>query len=406
MRAHARLATMTGQLDRRVVAVAARCALLALAFASIRWLGNVWHWPLLDLDVYRRGAGELLHGRSLYDAAPHYPHPDLPFTYPPFAAVLFVPAYLVGPVLSGIGISLLSLASYALVTLTCARRLGIAWGTAVPLAVLGLALEPVQRTFWLGQVNLLLAAMVVADCFLVPARARGVLTGVAAGIKIIPGVYIVYFLLRRDWASVARAAAAFVATVGVSALASPHDATRFWTKLFWSPDHVGQQAYISNQSVFGQLVRLTRSLHPSTFLYATLALGALGLAVFAALRQLGRGNEVAALICVAVGGLLASPISWSHHWVWFVPAILVLIADGRRRAAAVLALVPALAPQWWTPSTHLREFHHHWWQTALCLSYALGGIAFLALMCRAPARAATGGEAPFATRARVSAAAR
>lgn len=389
MRTRATRATVIGQLDRGTVALAVTCALFALAFVSLRWLGDVWHWPLLDLDIYRRGAGELLHGRSLYDTAPHYPHPELPFTYPPFAAVLFVPAYLVGAVLSGIGISLLSLASYALVMLTYARRLGMSWGSAVPLSVLGLALEPIQRTFWLGQVNLLLAAMVVADCFLVPARARGLLTGVAAGIKIIPGVYVIYFLLRRDWASVARAAAAFVATVAVSGLAGPHDATRFWTKLFWNPDHVGQQAYISNQSILGQLVRLTRNLHPSPLLYASLALGALALAVYAALRQLRQGNEVAALTCVAFGGLLVSPISWSHHWVWFAPAILVLIADGRRRAAGVLALVPALAPQWWTPSTHLREFHHHWWQTALCLSYTLGGIAFLALMCRTPARMAT-----------------
>jgi len=86
--------------------------------------------------------------------------------------------------------------------------------------------------------------------------------------------------------------------------------------------------------------------------------------------------------------LLTSPISWSHHWVWFVPAVLVLLAQGRRRAAVVLALVPALAPEWWTPSTqapytYIREFHHHWWQTWLCLSYAVAGLAFLVMMARA-----------------------
>ena len=197
---------MTDRIDRRVLVMSLRCLLLAAAFASVRWLADVWQWPLLDLDVYRRGAGELLHGRSLYDAAPHFPHPDLPFTYPPFSAAAFVPAYLAGPVVAGVLLSLASLGCYALVMLTCARRLGLAWSTAVPLSVLGLAIEPVQRTFWLGQVNLLLAAMIVADCFLVPARARGVLIGLAAGIKIIPGIYVVYFLLRRDWASVVRAA--------------------------------------------------------------------------------------------------------------------------------------------------------------------------------------------------------
>jgi alpha-1,2-mannosyltransferase len=374
-------------IDRRVVRTTALCLVLALAFASVRWLGDVWHWPLLDLQVYRRGAGELLHGRSLYDSAPHHPHPELPFTYPPFAAALFVPAYLVGPVLSGIGMSLLSLGCYALMTLTCGRRLGLPWSTLLPLAAAGLALEPVQRTFWLGQVNLLLAAMVVADCFLVPGRWRGALIGVAAGIKIIPGVYVVYLVLRRDWPSVARAAGGFATTVAVSAVASPRDASHFWTKLFWDPNHVGQQAYISNQSLYGQLVRFTRDVHPATGVYAALALAVLGISACAATRQLHRGDDVAALTCVAFGGLLISPISWSHHWVWFVPALLVLVARGRRRAAATLALVAALAPEWWTPSTqapytYVREFHHHWWQTLLCLSYAVAGLAFLMSMCR------------------------
>jgi alpha-1,2-mannosyltransferase len=395
---------MRAALDRRLLRTTALCLALAVGFASVRWLGDVWHWPLLDLDVYRRGARELLHGRSLYDSAPHFPHPDLPFTYPPFAAALFVPAYLVGPVLAGVGMSLLSLGCYLVMTLTCGRRLGLAWPTLLPLAALGLALEPVQRTFWLGQVNLLLAAMVVADCFLVPARARGLLTGVAAGIKIIPGVYVIYFVLRRDWAAVVRAVLGFGLSVGVSAIASPHDVQRFWTRLFWDPNHVGQQAYISNQSVFGQVVRFTRDLHPSAALYGPLALGALALAAYAALRQLRAGSDVAALTCVAFGGLLASPISWSHHWVWFVPAVLVLIARGQRRAAGILALVPALSPQWWTPSTHLREFHHHWWQTWMCLSYAVAGVAFLVLMCQVkrvdPDR---GGRSEGVSRAAISA---
>jgi alpha-1,2-mannosyltransferase len=366
---------------RRTARLTAQCGLLAVAFVSVRWLGNVWHWPLLDLDVYRRGAAELLHGRSLYDAAPHCPHPDLPFTYPPFAALAFVPAYLAGPGTAGVVLSLASLGCYALVMLTCSRRLGLEWSSALPLTVLGLALEPVQRTLWLGQVNLLLAAMVVADCLLVPVRARGLLTGLAAGIKIVPGIYVGYFLLRRDWAAARRAAFAFAGTVAVSAAADRRDTTRFWTRLFWNPDHVGQQAYVSNQSVFGQLVRLTRTLHPPYMLYAVLALCALGLAGYAAWRQLGLGNEVAALTCVAFGGLLASPISWSHHWIWFAPASLVLVARGQWRGAGILVLAPALAPQWWTPSGTPREFHHQWWQTALCLNYTLAGVSFLVAMC-------------------------
>jgi alpha-1,2-mannosyltransferase len=374
--------------DRRLLRTTAACVVVAIAFASVRWLGDVWHWPLLDLDVYRRGAGELLHGRSLYDSAPHHPHPELPFTYPPFAAALFVPAYAVGPVLAGIGQSLLSLGCYALVTLTCGRRLGLAWSRLLPLAALGLALEPVQRTFWLGQVNLLLAALVVADCFLIPTRWRGGLVGVAAGIKIIPGVYVIYFLLKRDWLSVGRAVIGFAATVGISAIASPHDATHFWTKLFWDPNHVGQQSYISNQSLYGQLVRLTHNLHPATAEYGPIALAALGLAVYAAARQLRVGNDVAALTCVAFGGLLTSPISWSHHWVWIIPLGVSLIRGVNRRwglnpavATGVLFYgLFVLRSIWWVPYRDDRELNWTFWQSIPGNSHLIVGmIAFILL---------------------------
>jgi len=131
---------------------------------------------------------------------------------------------------------------------------------------------------------------------------------------------------------------------------------------------------------------LTHNLHPAYASYAALALCALGLAGYAAWCQLSLGNEVAALTCVAFGGLLASPISWSHHWIWFAPALLVLVARAQWRGAAVLALAPALAPQWWTPAGALREFHHQWWQTALCLSYTVAGVSFLVAMCQVPQR--------------------
>jgi len=124
-----------------------------------------------------------------------------------------------------------------------------------------------------------------------------------------------------------------------------------------------------------------------------------GLAAYAASRQLRIGDDVAALTCVAFGGLLASPISWSHHWVWFVPGRARADRARRRGAAAVLASCRR-SRRWWTPSTqapytYIREFHHHWWQTVLCLSYA-SRVAFLVMMCRPRPSGALADRAPRA----------
>jgi alpha-1,2-mannosyltransferase len=53
--------------------------------------------------------------------------------------------------------------------------------------------------------------------------------------------------------------------------------------------------------------------------------------------------------------LLASPISWSHHWVWVVPVALVLEPRSRWLAAAWAAVFVA-RPIVWPPYSRNREF--------------------------------------------------
>jgi len=44
-----------------------------------------------------------------------------------------------------------------------------------------------------------------------------------------------------------------------------------------------------------------------------------------------------------VTGLLASPISWTHHWVWAVPLLVWLATAAWRRRSAACALAAAAA---------------------------------------------------------------
>jgi len=125
---------------------------------------------------------------------------------------------------------------------------------------------------------------------------------------------------------------------------APQDSLRYWRGGLFGISHWGPVAVVDakNQSLIGQLARISHE--PSPLILTTLVLAAAGLALglAAARRQLRIGDEVAALTAVAIGGLLASPLSWTHHWVWAVPAVMVLVSRRQWAPAGLLALVFAV----------------------------------------------------------------
>jgi len=260
------------------------------------------------------------------------------------------------------------------------RRL-LPW--ALPAALL---LEPVRSTLTYGQINALLMALVSFDCLTrAPRWPRGIGVGIAAALKLTPGVFVLFFLLRRDPRSAARAGLSFAACTCVGFALAPHDSLRYWTHLAYQPARIGAIAYAANQSLLGTLARLGLS-HPArTWLWLGLCLVVATLAV-TGMRRAIRNNQVTyALSLNAAAGLLISPISWSHHWVWAAPALLTCLSTtnpGHRRppALAGLALLTfAIAPHWLLPSGGGQELHWSWWQQAVGDSYVLIGLAILTL---------------------------
>src|SRR5215468_2891960 len=344
----------------------------------------------IDLDVYRTGTGVLLHGGDLYGRLPRLGDGhQLPFTYPLFAALCFVPLAILGYstanwLLTGVTIACVagSLWRFAASTPGQAgarmRRL-LPW--ALPAALL---LEPIRSTLTYGQINALLMALVTFDCLArAPRWPRGILVGIAAALKLTPGVFLLFFLLRRDLRSAARAGLSFAACTGAAFVLAPHDSLRYWTAIAYQPARIGAIAYASNQSVLGTLARLGLGNPVRTWLWLGLCLLVAALAI-AGMRGALKANQVtSALLLNAVAGLLVSPISWSHHWVWAAPALLTCLAainPNRRRPAAlaVLALlIFAIAPHWLLPSGGGRELHWSWWQQAVGDSYTLIGLAAL-----------------------------
>ena len=321
---------------------------VAVVLAWLRWV-DPSTWNLVDLDVFLRGGDTVLHGGDPYRT----PAGALEFTYPPFAAVAFVPLALLGGAAAWV-MSALSLVALVVVAWLSLQQRGgsdlprgrwASFGWLVALVLVAWALEPVQRTFIFGQVNLVLCALVMLDAFVVPPRFRGYLTGLAAGIKLTPAFFVLYFAVRRDWPAVARSAAAGALSVVIGWAVLPSESARYWLDDLTTMGKFGGYAEEPmNQSLRATWVRLLGG-DPGPW-YLLSAAVVVALVVWVAVRLVRAQDPLAALAAVAAGSLLVSPISWTHHWVWVVPALVVMARRGWRVVALGVVLLMYLPPMW------------------------------------------------------------
>ncbi|MBN6036629.1 glycosyltransferase 87 family protein [Amycolatopsis sp. 195334CR] len=312
----------------------------ALAVGVAAWLLN-WHLGA-DSAVYRAGALTMLKGEPLYIREHLTTLPSwvrLPFTYPPAAALLFSPLVLVPPglVWGVIGaLSVLGLAAVVKVSLRSVNR-SVGWPAVAGLTVAAFALEPVWKTVFLGQINLILMALVMLDVLVLSARGSrwgGVLVGVAAAVKLTPLIFIAHFVFTGRWKDGLRALGTFALLQALMFAVMPADVVRYWTEAASDAERIGATHWIFNQSLNGMLGRATEV--APWGMPVALAIGALLAvpAVFLVVRYHRRGEALAAVLVTAFTALLVSPVSWTHHWVWTVPLVVLLLAKRRYWLAA------------------------------------------------------------------------
>lgn len=364
----------------------------ALAWAGWRLLGAVPY--RIDVDVYRMGGQAWLDGRPLYaDGAMFHTRGglDLPFTYPPLAAVAFSPFALLSLEAASAAITVTTLVLLIVAVTIVLHRCDVwpettvtgepawlrqAWLAAAVVAPAVVYLEPIRSNFDFGQINVVLMTLVIADC--VPRRTpwpRGMLLGLAIALKLTPAVFLLYFLLRRDTrALLVTAASAVVATL-VGVAFAWRDSLEYWTETVRNTDRIGTATLNTNQNIAGALARLGLGEGPRFVLWVIACFAVLGLTVWAVRRVLKADQPVLALICVAMFGLVVSPVSWSHHWVWALPALVVtaLVAYRRRHAALAVVAVAGLALMVWTPITLMPEHK----ETAASLWRQLAGGSYV-----------------------------
>jgi alpha-1,2-mannosyltransferase len=306
---------------RRVAVV----AVLALLTVGIVWLAETRN-GFFDSKVYY-GAVQywFRDGGMVYD----WSRPGTPygFTYPPFAGLAMAPmAFLPFPAVVVIAtvatVLTTGLVVWWLIAPLVRRRGWPAWFALAVALCLAIAFEPVRETITFGQVNTLLLALVAADLLIGVGRGRrwaGVGIGLAVAVKLTPGVFILYLLVtRRRRAAVTAMSTAAGATLFAAAL-FPDQSREFWTAALWDPGRVGEYSYLSNQSLRGLLARLpVDAVEPYLWIAAVL----LVLLIWFRRIRAAPDDLVAGLALTGVLGCLISPITWVHHCVWLLPALI------------------------------------------------------------------------------------
>ena len=398
-----------------------------------------------DVYVYWYALNNWFSGNSLYDwyALPDYKM--YPFTYPPFGAWALSPLtwfdYETAARLMIMAIALQTAVIVALV----GRSLGWSWGSAFAIApwaaiLVQQCLEPFTQSVGFAQVNTAMMALVMIDVAAPDSwKGRGVASGLAAAIKLTPAIAVLIFLLRRQWRSAITMVATSLAVTLLSWVISPGESARFFFDAMWDPQRAGDAYYAGNQNLKGFVARALPE-NAWSITWAIAVVLALVAAVWLCLRiqaaatsvvtsrsasddvasgllntaapaaPAGDATETAASDAVAAPsavatspaspalpenlatlltaavimtlGLLVSPITWSHHWVWGLASVVALIAVTLRLKSAplaALALVQGalfiMAPHWWFSHGQVNELHWNVVEQLVGSSYTLAAIA-------------------------------
>ncbi|MFT7841560.1 glycosyltransferase 87 family protein [Saccharothrix sp. BKS2] len=321
------------------------------------------HWGIrymADLWVYVASGQAVRDGVSLYDVVIMSPlYGPMPYLYPPLTAVvLFVPLTFLPFGAAGLvwnTATLIALGAVVWISLGIAGVLRTR--TRTVLTVVGLVLVfcllPTRIHLIFGQINAFLVLLVLLDFRRGAGRWRGIGIGVAAALKVTPMIFIVYLLITGQWRAARTAVLAFLGTVAVGFAVAPRDSLEYWGGLVFESSRAGAVYATPNQSLASAMARVFRSEVFATWWLVVLAVvGVLGLAVARYVHH--RGSDFLGFCAAVLTGLLVSPVSWEHHWVYVVPLLVWLAVRAHQRRSAGLAAVTVLLSAVFT----LRVF---WW---------------------------------------------
>ena len=161
---------------------------------------------------------------------------------------------------------------------------------------------------------------------------------------------MVYLVLTRRFRAAAVAAGAFAVMTLIGWLAAPEASTAYWLHgLFLDSTRVSGgngPAFVANQSLRGLALRSFGETTGAAVFWVVSALVVAVAGLALAVLAHRRGEETTAVVTVAFTALLVSPVSWSHHWVWVVVLLPLLMDVALRMDGWAQIVVAGLAPLW------------------------------------------------------------
>ncbi len=313
------------------------------AVAILPWVisyGRAWPWEpsTIDLQVYVYAVKDMLAGLNIFETTT--PFWNLYFIYPPIAAVLMVPLAFGPYVFWQVVWTLALVGAQQSVLRRC--RVPRGWVLGLLGVAVVLAVEPIRTTLGYGQVNTLLMALVVAD--LLPDRPgerrrlpQGTLIGLAAAVKLTPMLFVVFAFLAGRRRVAVTGFLSFLVFTGIGALLLFDETLEFFLGLSGGDTRTASPLYTGNQSLLGVFFRLGDTSRTSTLLGLAVAGTVALLGTLVAAHWWRRGEQVFAVALVGLCTCLASPLSWTHHYVWILPMAVAVLSAGVPRWARVVA---------------------------------------------------------------------
>lgn len=387
------------EIPHRRALLAVGTTLFIIPFGIFTWFA--YRYQLVDLRVYRLAASHWWHTGELYESKYFIlDHLWLYFTYPPIAAILFVPTLAFRENVVQVLYVVATFGALGLTTGLFLRQLPVKFtrGSTAAILLLTLALtagfEPLRDTLKLGQINVFLMLLVTADIMVrVPRWPRGLLIGLAAAIKLTPAGFVLLFLVRKDWRTAFTIAVSTVVFTAIGWLVAPRESRLYWFDSLSDTSRIGAPYTVGNESIRGALSRTGLGHAAATGCWLLLSAIVAAVAIVAMRNLLARGSLIGGTLANAAAVLLISPVSWSHHHVWITPAIATLTVltwlngPNSRNIAVVtaLAIIFAIGFHKLLPAQAGGELGWAWWQQILGASYTFVGVAFLAWAALLPA---------------------
>lgn len=253
-----------------------------------------------------------------------------PFNYPPTSFLFLwwlglLPFDLAGAIWNLASVGSLVLSIYLILKIA-SKKVNF-WLLGFSTLIFTIPFFPVKHNLASGQINNFILLFTVSSIFLYFKGKKRLSAGMlafGAGIKLVPAVFLLFFLIKRDFRTIAWFIVSLVLLEVVALILIPWEMQKvYFTEVFFQGFPLSGKEIYYNQSLLGFLARaFDQETTVRIFQYALSAV-----LVFITLIRGQKISDIRAISAVSCLYLILHPLAWQHHFVFAVVPIILLGTD-------------------------------------------------------------------------------